>query len=156
MILENAKEVSYLHSLGAKACTWLLLAGYLTFPSTFASLQDSQFLHESGKAGNYIASAVENVPLLYVASFCCAFAAIGLIYLWVRWRHNYVFLMDRIFEPVVIYSFMGLLSTLQNVYAVHKGEWSITATITGSIVCAWFAFFIIIFSVYRFWLLQIL
>lgn len=70
--------------------SWLLLAGFLVSPSTYASARESDALDDTGKVGQSLMSAVRNVPLLYIASFACLIATAGLGWLWWRWRHNYV------------------------------------------------------------------
>ena len=97
MVLENANAPRR-DAWGARICSWLLLAGYLVFPSTFASLRSSQVIDDTGRAGKYIVNAVQNVPLLYIASFSCGLATAGLGWLWWKWSHNYVFLISRIIE----------------------------------------------------------
>ena len=58
MVLENAKAVPCRDVWGVKVCSWFLLAGYLVFPSTFASLRDAYVGDNSGKTGRYIVNAV--------------------------------------------------------------------------------------------------
>ncbi|KAH8655737.1 hypothetical protein BX600DRAFT_385525, partial [Xylariales sp. PMI_506] len=128
--------------------SWLLLAGYLVFPSTFSSLSNAKILSNTGKAENYIVAAVQNVPLLYIASFCCGIATTGLIWLWIKWSQNYVFLINRIIEPILVNSAMGFVSTLLNVYTVQSHEWSVTAIVTGAITGACFLAFTVLFIVY--------
>ncbi|KAJ9130187.1 hypothetical protein NKR23_g12311 [Pleurostoma richardsiae] len=148
MLLENDKNVPHLESVAAKLCSWLLLAGYLVFPSTFASLSESHALSGAGKAGTYVSNTVKNVPCLYVASFCCGIAATGLAWLWWKWNRNYICLVNRIVIPTLANSAMGLLTTLLNVYAVHGGDWSVTAIVTAAIIGTWLAASCTLYIVY--------
>ncbi|KAI9146669.1 hypothetical protein HJFPF1_13574 [Paramyrothecium foliicola] len=84
MILEIDKNISPHYFLTVGFFSWLLLAGFLVSPSTYASVKESSTLDSS------VMNAVRNVPLLYIASFACLFATAGLGWLWWRWGHNYV------------------------------------------------------------------
>lgn len=91
MILEvDAAHPGYFFLAGV--LSWLLLAGFLVSPSTYASIKESDALDDTGKVGQSLMSAVRNVPLLYIASFACLIATAGLGWLWWRWRHNYVWI----------------------------------------------------------------
>lgn len=70
--------------------SWLLLAGFLVSPSTYASLRDSDVLDSTNTVGKSLMGSVRNVPLLYIASFICLFSTTGLGWLWWRWQHNYI------------------------------------------------------------------
>ena len=84
MILEIDKNISPHYFLTVGFFSWLLLAGFLVSPSTYASVKESSTLNGS------VLNAVRNVPLLYIASFACLFASAGLGWLWWRWGHNYI------------------------------------------------------------------
>ena len=77
--------------------TWLLLAGFIVLPVTFASLRTSQALNRIGKAGRAVFIKVQNVPFLWVASTCFICGAVGLAWLWSENRSNYIWLSDRVF-----------------------------------------------------------
>jgi hypothetical protein len=77
-------------------CSWLTLAGFVFFPGTFTSLSKSQEVAET-EAGRDLQKAIINVPLLYVAGFCCLLGASGTIWMWWKWRDNYIWLSRMIF-----------------------------------------------------------
>lgn len=90
-------EIPIFHNIFAIFFTWLLLAGYIIFPATFTSLKKSSVLSETGVAGQAVLVAVQNTRLLVLASICYITSICGLLYLWWRWRHNYIWLLNRIF-----------------------------------------------------------
>jgi hypothetical protein len=55
-----------------------------------------------------------------------------MIWLWVRYRSNYVWVTNRIFLPGCLHSLAGLVSTMVNVYAQQGGHWSVTAWATAA------------------------
>lgn len=77
--------------------TWILLAGYVVFPGTFASIRRSQALNEFGTAGMVVVNVVQNVGLLVLAGILCSCGAVGITWLWWENQDNYIWLVERIF-----------------------------------------------------------
>ncbi len=94
-------QIPRLHNILASFFSWILLAGYLVFPGTFTTIQKSKALNSDNEDENVvkdaILKAVKNVPLLWVAGACCILGGLGMIGLWIKWRDNYVWLINRIF-----------------------------------------------------------
>jgi hypothetical protein len=80
----------------ASTFTWILLAGYIVFPGTFATVRDSSALSKIGAAGKVVVR-VANLPLLGIAGFLCGAATVGIIFLWRKNHHNWMWLSDRLF-----------------------------------------------------------
>jgi hypothetical protein len=91
----QANEASTWHNALAAIFSWLILAGYVVFPGTFTSLQNSDSLNNSGR-GKFVQYTVKNVPLLPVAGVCCIVGTVGIYRLWRKWWKNYVWLIARI------------------------------------------------------------
>ncbi|KAI1081096.1 hypothetical protein F5B20DRAFT_71837 [Whalleya microplaca] len=127
MLLEQ-DTIPDLHNLLAAASTWILLAGFVVYPGTFTSLRS---LSPDNAAAATVLEQVKHVPLVVVASLCCGLGAGGMVWLSVRWRRNYVWLLSRLYLPGAMNALAGLLSTLTSVYASHGGVWSVTAKVTG-------------------------
>lgn len=81
----------------ASLFTWLLLAGFIVLPVTFASLRSSRAVSGIGKAGKAVFGAVQNIPFVWLAGTCFLCGAIGLSWLWWENRKNYIWLTDRVF-----------------------------------------------------------
>jgi hypothetical protein len=123
-MLLSLDTIPRLHNILASFFTWILLAGFLVFPGTFtsiASLGDDPNIHSQAAAD--ILRKVKNVQLLIVAGVCSGIGAAGMIWLWWRWRRNFVWLLNKIFLPGSLNSFAGLISTLINVYSQQGGTW---------------------------------
>ena len=138
-MLLGLDTIPRMHNIAASFFTWILLAGFVIFPGTFTSLStltnDAGF--SSNKTAHDILLSVKHVSLLYIAAFCSGIGAIGMMYLWFRWRANFVWLLNRIFLPGCLNSFAGLISTLVNVYSQQGGNWSVTAWITAAVTGGW-------------------
>lgn len=119
--------------------TWVLLAGFVIFPGTFTTIRSGKFDEDAanrGQVAERILEGVKNIPLLAIAVTACGVGAIGMVFLWWRWRHNYVFLVNRIFLPGSLNSLAGLISTLVNVYTQQNKVWSTTAKVTAIVTGA--------------------
>lgn len=95
-MLREIEEIDLWETVSISALAWLLLAGYLVFPSTFASIQKSDVLNKAGEIGRSVDHVVRNVPLIYFASFLCLLSSAGLAWFWWQRRHNYVWVLRRI------------------------------------------------------------
>ncbi|KAF4475617.1 hypothetical protein CGGC5_v005805 [Colletotrichum fructicola Nara gc5] len=149
MVLENDREIDWWWSLLAKVFSWLLLAGYIVFPSTFASLRRSQVLEDMGSVGQAVSDWV-NDCLIALASVLSGVASIGLAWLWFRWRANYVWVHQHIVIPTLANSLIGFLSTILNIYTVHGGQWSATSIATTTVTGWWLVVSCALCGVYQY------
>ena len=97
-MLLSQDKISRWHNICAHFFTWILLAGYLVFPATFTNLSDK--ISDTNGIGTKILNALgafKNGPWLYVAATACGVGVLGMMWLWVRHRKNYVWLINRIF-----------------------------------------------------------
>lgn len=90
-MLLNLDDIPRLHNILAAAFTWILLAGFLIFPGTFTSIS-SQVKQNDQQAAAFLAT-VKNVQLLIIGGVCSGVGALGMVWLWWRWRQNYVWLL---------------------------------------------------------------
>lgn len=143
-------EIPELYKLLAAFFTWILLAGFILFPGTFASWNNQP----AGSTASQIAAVINHVPLLVIAWICTGIGGCGMIWLWWRWHDNYIWIVNRIFVPGLLNSFAGVISTLTNVYGSQGGFFSTTAKstiiVTGvlTVICG------ILVLVYQFGLIR--
>ena len=95
MVLE-ANEVPARINLLASLYLWLTLAGFVVFPGTFSSLQNSSKLVNS-EGGKFVQHTVENAPLLPLAFICCFIGIVGSCCLWWERRKNYIWAIAHVF-----------------------------------------------------------
>ncbi|KAF2270194.1 hypothetical protein CC78DRAFT_574323 [Lojkania enalia] len=124
--------VPRLHNILASFFTWILLAGYIVFPATFNKIQEDSSLDDAAdsRLKAQALATVRNTPLLYVAAFACGIGVLGCLWLWWKWRKNYIWVINRIFLPALMNSIAGLISTLVNIYSAQDGQYSVTAKVT--------------------------
>ncbi|KAI1878564.1 hypothetical protein JX265_002741 [Neoarthrinium moseri] len=141
-----------MHNIYASFFTWITLVGYVVFPGTYTSMEDVSPDNDDGQsdaAANTTLDHVKNVPLLIVAALCCGVGVAGMAWLAIRWRRNYVWLLNRLFLPSVMNGLAGLISTLVMVYAAQNGAWSVTAKASAIVEGCCMAVFGILFVVYN-------
>ncbi|KAH6884977.1 hypothetical protein B0T10DRAFT_531112 [Thelonectria olida] len=152
MVLQS-HEVQKRYNFAAAAANWLLLAGFMVFPGTFTSLSRAGVLNDS-RAGRVLQHAIRNTPLLYIGGLCCLCGGIAICWLWWHFKHNYFWLVYRIFLPGLLHSVMALITSLINIYTAQDGNWSVTAiaTVYMTGICALLMGSIT--AVYQLWFLE--
>lgn len=96
MLLE-LDSIPRAHNFLASVFTWLLLAGYIVLPGSFASLIKSpSIVNGAGIAGKFVLKAAQGAPLLWIAGTCCLLGATGMLRLGWRWKSNYIWIINRL------------------------------------------------------------
>ncbi|KAF9044381.1 hypothetical protein BJ165DRAFT_1347319 [Panaeolus papilionaceus] len=150
-------DISVFYNIMAAFFTWILLAGFVLFPGTFANLQSAAAQHNLPTNSPIVLAAVNSIttlPLFVVASACAGMGIIGMLWLTWRWHKNYIWVLNKIFIPGLLNSLAGLLSTLANIYGTQKGEFSEPSRITLLVLicCSGVCLFLVV--IYAFWLLR--
>ncbi|KAI0002449.1 hypothetical protein BJV74DRAFT_765387 [Russula compacta] len=132
------EEVPRMHNLLSGLFTWIVLAGFVVLPGTFSTLES--FPTKSGELEKVLHD-VQHLPLLVIAYGCCGVGGLGMLLLWWRWAHNYVWLLNSIFIPGTLNGLSGLISTFASIYGAQGGVYGtasiITLAVTGAcmLVC---------------------
>ncbi|KAF9228239.1 hypothetical protein BS17DRAFT_679937, partial [Gyrodon lividus] len=124
--------------------SWILLAGFVLFPGTFAAWGRS-----SSGTLEKVASYVQQVPLYIIAWVCTGIGAAGMVGLWYKWHKNYVWIVNRIFIPGLLNSLAGVLSTLANVYGTQHGTFTDTSQSTLFVTAAIALICAVLFIIYH-------
>lgn len=101
-MLLHLDQIPRLHNILASLFTWILLAGFLIVPGTFTTFKKSDAYQnanesEENEIAHAIISSIDNIGLLWVSGAFCLIGALGCLFLWYKWRRNYVWLLNRIF-----------------------------------------------------------
>lgn len=103
MVLESYNTPRFFN-IAAALSSWTLLAGFIVLPGTFTSLKA---LRVHTQAGETFHSLIDQIPLLCLSAICCAAGVMGTILLWIRFRHNPVWLLSNLFGWVCRYHESG-------------------------------------------------
>ncbi|KAM7212659.1 hypothetical protein V8F06_011947 [Rhypophila decipiens] len=158
-MLLSLDKIPQLHNILCSCFTWLLLAGFVVIPGSFTSLRKLEAktngeIIPGSPAANAILSSVAETSVTVIGFICMGIGTTGAIWLGWRWRKNYVWLLNKLYMPLMLNGLAGVISTLTNVYSQQKGEWRtqaiVAVTVEGSVLsCA-----VILFGLYNFWLLD--
>jgi hypothetical protein len=111
-MLLHLDQIPRLHNILASAFTWIMLAGFLIVPGTFTTFKNSEAYKNANESNeneiaHAIVSSIDNIGLLWVSGAFCLIGVLGCLFLWFRWRSNYVWLLNRIFlyvmSPLALY-----------------------------------------------------
>ncbi|KAL3424407.1 hypothetical protein PVAG01_03688 [Phlyctema vagabunda] len=93
-MLLNLDDIPRLHNILAAFFTWVLLAGFLILPGTFTTIT-KKIDEDDGKSqtASEILRSIKHVQLLVVGGVCSGIGALGMAWLWYKWRRNYVWLL---------------------------------------------------------------
>ena len=119
-MLLHLDKIPMFHNILAAFFTWVLLAGYIVFPVTFNKIGKGNTESSNSTAAHALAT-IRNVHWLYVAAVACGVGVLGCLWLWWKYRKNYVWVINRLFVPAFMNSIAGLLSTLANIYSAQDG-----------------------------------
>ncbi|KAI6352249.1 hypothetical protein MCOR25_009470 [Pyricularia grisea] len=124
-MLKSIDKIPRMHNILASVFTWVLLAGFVVFPATFSW----------PPLGSVV---LQQYCLIGLAASLVVFGVLGMAFMGVRWRKNYVWLLNRIFLPGALNGLAGLVASGAATYAAHihgvpqTQVWTITAV---SVVC---------------------
>ncbi|KAL2254991.1 hypothetical protein VTK26DRAFT_4413 [Humicola hyalothermophila] len=91
-----------------------------------------------------------------VVGFACIVAGtFGCAWLALRWRRNYIWLLNKLYLPLVLAALLGAVATVTAVYTQQAGEWSTQAAITVVIEASVLGVSLVLFVVYNYWLLRL-
>lgn len=118
-MLLHLDRIPRIYNFLAGVSTWILLASFLIIPGTFTNFQDSDAwknIQDNEDKSNAVAKAIlnsaANVGLLWLSGIFCIIGGTGCLALWLRWRKNYVWLVNKIFLWVFLLILENHLLTL--------------------------------------------
>jgi uncharacterized membrane protein YgdD (TMEM256/DUF423 family) len=154
-MLLSLDKIPRRHNILVLLFVWLLLVGFVVLPGSFTSSKRKQAEGEtqSVRQGK-LALTPANTAALAIGFVCVVAGAFGSAWLALRWRRNHVWLLNKLYMPLILDAAAGLLGTVTAVYAQQGGEWSAQATVVAIIEGAILGLGIVLFLVYNYWLLK--
>lgn len=116
------------HNILANLFAWMVLVAFVMAPGNFVSPVSYSHASASAEKNEFVSA-----PLLGI---CLALFGLGVIgHTWLRWLHrrNYIWLMNRIYLPLMLNSLAGFITTLVLVDVQHGWWWSTAAYVTVSL-----------------------
>lgn len=87
----NSYSVPKQYNFLAAVCLWILFAGFFLLPATFSSFQTTTLNTVESQLHLY------HLELLPLAGLLFLFGIVGIVYLWWRQSHNYIWLNTHLF-----------------------------------------------------------
>ncbi|RMD40316.1 hypothetical protein DV735_g4808, partial [Chaetothyriales sp. CBS 134920] len=134
-------QVPRSHNIIVAISTWLLLVGFVLAPVTFTNMAVS-------------VKGIVHIGVLWVSAVCCVVGGAGCSLMWFRWRRNYIWLLNNLFQPLALNAAASLLATVVNVYSVHQGVWSTPAKLASGVTGGYTAVTGLLFLIYNLWALE--
>ncbi|KAE8396898.1 hypothetical protein BDV37DRAFT_277318 [Aspergillus pseudonomiae] len=155
-MLRELADIHWGYNLLSSFAAWILLAGYLVIPGTFTTLQKTDTV-KSGLSENnsqIILNTIQNPPLVGIACSLLAIGAAVMVFLYFRWRHNYLWLINRLYIPTSLNASAGFLTTIVNVYTAKGGKWSIMSLLTVIVTALSAITSLALALYYKFWRME--
>ncbi|KAK3988666.1 hypothetical protein QBC44DRAFT_243216 [Cladorrhinum sp. PSN332] len=157
-MLKSVEKIPRLHNILVLFFAWILLAGFVIMPGSFTSVKravdEASGIPINLGANRKLILSKANTATMVVGFVLTVAGTFGTAWLALRWRRNYVWLLNRIYMPLVLNSSIGFVSTIIGVYAMQFGEWSTQAIIAALIEVSVFVVGGLLFLVYNYWLLM--
>lgn len=157
-MLLSLDRIPRLHNILVSVFVWVLLAGFVVIPGSFTSSKRKQEgetvqIPVGGvggrESGAKLALTPANTAAMVVGFVCIVAGTFGSAWLALRWRRNYIWLLNKLYMPLILNALAGLLAAVTNVYTQQAGEWSTQAIITAVIEASILVVNVVLFFVYN-------
>ncbi|ROV87173.1 hypothetical protein VMCG_10662 [Cytospora schulzeri] len=158
-MLLNLDKIPRAHNILANLFAWMVLVAFVIAPGNFTGPDESLKLSEKDRvsstplATTTTLKKIPSIPLLAICSASFFFGVLGMLWLAVYWRRNYIWLMNRVYLPLLLNSLAGFIATLVVVDVQHAWHWSISALVTVAVEGGTLAISLGLFVLYDYWLL---
>lgn len=166
-MLLSLDRIPRLHNILVSFFVWLLLAGFVIIPGSFTSSarkQEGETVQlpvsaggtgtGANAGGKKLSLTPANTAALVIGFVCIIAGAFGCAWLALRWRRNYVWLLNKLYLPLILNALAGLLATITSVYTQQAGEWGPQAVTTAVVEAVILVLNVVLFFVYNYWLLK--
>jgi hypothetical protein len=165
-MLLSLDRIPRLHNILVAVFVWVLLAGFVVIPGSFTSAkrkQEGETVQipigggsggDGSGGGAKLALTPANTAAMVVGFVCIVAGTFGSAWLALRWRRNYIWLLNKLYMPLILNALAGLLAAVTNVYTQQAGEWSTQAIVTAVTEASILVVNVLLFFVYNWWLLQ--
>ncbi|KAK3370223.1 hypothetical protein B0H63DRAFT_486500 [Podospora didyma] len=139
-------KIPRLHNILVSFFTWIMLVGFVVMTGSFTSGEIAP--PDDGTLGTPV-----NASMLVVGVVFMGMGMIGVGWLGYRWRKNYVWLLNKLYMPLLLNALAGVVATIVSIYAQHGGQWRLQAILTISVEVFVLIVSSLLFAVYNFWFL---
>ena len=153
-MLMSLDRIPRLHNILVSVFVWVLLAGFVVVPGSFTSGARKQDGATVQIAAAKLSLTPANTAAMVVGFVAIVAGTFGSAWLALRWRRNYIWLLNKLYMPLILNALAGLLATVTAVYTQQAREWSTQAVIVAVIEGSVLGVSVLLFFVYNWWLLR--
>ncbi|KAK4144210.1 uncharacterized protein C8A04DRAFT_28112 [Dichotomopilus funicola] len=172
-MLLSLDRIPRLHNILVSFFVWILLAGFIILPGSFTSTkrkEDNATVqipiggtgssststggNKAATGGGKLSLTPANTAALVIGFLCLLAGTFGSAWLGLRWRRNYVWLLNKLYMPLTLTCIAGLIATITAVYTQQAGEWGPQAVTTAVVEAVELAISLGLFFIYNYWLLK--
>ncbi|KDR73881.1 hypothetical protein GALMADRAFT_141652 [Galerina marginata CBS 339.88] len=135
--------------------SWILLQGYVIFPSTFNAydLADLKVppggTSPSSEIKRELFYIIRHVPLFWLAWGAVIIGGLGMFGCLLRWRRNYVWGLREVISPGIYAASTGVVTTVANVWGPQKGHLTAASKLTLFVTGGATVFFVLLWILYK-------
>lgn len=158
-MLLSLNKIPRTHNILTNLFAWMVLLGFVIAPVNFTSPEELLRVDKKGQLLPIFlmtTATLKDIPSIPLLAICCAsffLGVLGMFWLAVYWRKNYIWLMNRVYLPLLLNSLAGFIATLVIVRVQHGWHWSIGALVTVSVEGGTLALSLLLLALYDYWLL---
>lgn len=148
-MLLSLDKIPRMHNILAPVFAWILLAGFVIAPGSFTGIKPRL----EGGVDRFVLTYANTVAM-GIGFSLLGIGTLGSVWLALRWRRNYVWLLNKLYLQLILNALAGMIATITGVYTQQLGEWSTQAYIAAIIEATILGLSSLLFYVYNYWLLQ--
>ncbi|KAJ4408024.1 hypothetical protein N0V82_009789 [Gnomoniopsis sp. IMI 355080] len=115
----STERIPRIHNILSNVFAWMILLAFILAPANFCSRAGYQPTLEHVKGGTLASTPVAasyrpipSVGLLVASCTMFGLGSLGMLWLALCWRRNYIWLINRIYLPLILNSLAGLIGSL--------------------------------------------
>lgn len=113
----STERIPRVHNILSNVFAWMILLAFIIAPANFCSDSDGSVKVDvkNGAPASTPAVSYKSIPSVALLAASCSIFGLGLLgMLWLAlcWRRNYIWLLNRIYLPLMLNSLAGLIGSL--------------------------------------------
>lgn len=131
----STERIPRAHNILSNIFAWMILLAFIIAPANFCSEGDGRPGRDPKSDATPSPPVVSNrsIPSVALLAASCTIFGLGLLgMLWLalRWRRNYIWLMNRVYLPLMLNSLAGLIASLVIVHIQDHMWFSVAANVS--------------------------
>lgn len=107
----STQRIPRTHNILSNLFAWMMLLAFIIAPANFCSPEDAA-RSSQGVDASEAYKRIPSVPLLAVSCTMFGVGTLGMLWLALCWRRNFIWMMNRIYLPLMLNSLAGLIASL--------------------------------------------